>query len=336
MMVPYEEPRERRRPRQQNRAPRPNSPGPASAALVVYNPQQRQVAPARQPRQEFTFKGPLHMRPARGHRSGGFRDRSVLHTQRLSQKAGSQIDKEGWQREEHSAAPERNIVATATQAPPHNKGGDLFDLATGTVRQPEGGVRRLISGLVDAVNYLHSRHVVHRDIKAEHIMFARDGDPNSPIKIIDFGVATLHKPGDPPLNAFAGSLRSVAPEVIKRSYDNQCDMWSVGIVTFFLLTQQMPFNGGTNQEIFQKICSGRFFFPRWTEQGLSEEAKDFIDDLLVLDPRERMTSREALAHPWIRGQRSEIAPPQQRGRTKSRSLKQIPRPQMPQQIKQIP
>ena len=133
-------------------------------------------------------------------------------------------------------------------------------------------------------------------------MFAREGDPNSPIKIIDFGVATLHKPGDPPLNAFAGSMRTVAPEVIKRSYDNQCDMWSVGVVTFFLLTQQMPFNGGTNQEIFQKICSGQFFFPRWTEQGLSEEAKDFIDDLLVLDPRERMTSREALAHPWIRGQ----------------------------------
>lgn len=160
-------------------------------------------------------------------------------------------------------------------------------------------------------------------------MFAREGDPNSPIKIIDFGVATLHKPGDPPLNAFAGSMRTVAPEVIKRSYDNQCDMWSVGVVTFFLLTQQMPFNGGTNQEIFQKICSGQFFFPRWTEQGLSEEAKDFIDDLLVLDPRERMTSREALAHPWIRGQR-----------TKSRSwkqhmpqqMKQISRPRMPQQM----
>ena len=166
-------------------------------------------------------------------------------------------------------------------------------------------------------------------------MFAKEGDPNSPIKIIDFGVATLHRPGDPPLSAFAGSLRSVAPEVIKRSYDKQCDMWSVGIVTFFLLTQQMPFNGDTNQEIFQKICSGQFFFPRWTEQGLSEEAKDFIDDLLVLDPRERMTSREALAHPWIRGQRSrelQAAPPQQRGRTKSRLLKQIPRPQMPQQI----
>jgi len=63
MMVPYEEPRERRRPRQQqNRAPRPNSYGPGPAALVVYNPQQRQVAPARQPHQEYASKGPLHLR----------------------------------------------------------------------------------------------------------------------------------------------------------------------------------------------------------------------------------------------------------------------------------
>ena len=132
-------------------------------------------------------------------------------------------------------------------------------------------------------------------------MFTTSDLNTATIKIIDFGVATIHDHRtDPPLTAFAGSIRSVAPEVIQRSYNRQCDLWSVGIITYFLLTQQMPFNGLTNQEILSKIVNGRFYYPTWCATGLSEEVKDFIDRLIVVNPRERLSARQALSHVWIR------------------------------------
>lgn len=135
--------------------------------------------------------------------------------------------------------------------------------------------------------------------QAEHVMLAED-DINSQVKIIDFGLAAIHRWNDPPMTAFAGSAFTVAPEVIKRSYGKECDLWSVGIITYFLLTSRMPFNAKSDKEIFQKIINGEYRYPAWTKTGLSEEAKDFIDRLIVVDPRRRMTAKQALNHIWIR------------------------------------
>ena len=132
-------------------------------------------------------------------------------------------------------------------------------------------------------------------------MMLSSDDINSPIKIIDFGLATTHnqEAGDAPMTAFAGSPFTVAPEVIKRRYGRECDLWSVGVVTYFLLTNLMPFNAESNEEIFKKIQSGRYRYPSRLEAGISEEAKDFISRLLVVNPKERMTAKQALSHPWI-------------------------------------
>jgi calcium-dependent protein kinase len=157
--------------------------------------------------------------------------------------------------------------------------------------------------------------------KAEHIIFSGN-DFNSAIKIIDFGVSKIHKPGDAPLTAFAGSVRSVAPEVVKRNYGRECDLWSTGVITFFLLTQQMPFNGVTSDDIFAKIVAGRFYYPQWALAGLTEEAKDFINRLIVVDSRKRMTAEQGLTHTWIRGKKNrQPAPsrPSTRARMRSRS-----------------
>ena len=87
-------------------------------------------------------------------------------------------------------------------------------------------------------------------------MLSNDDANSSPLKIIDFGLATMHDPrSDPPMTVreFAGSAFMVAPEVMKRSYGKECDLWSVGVIAYFLLTQKMPFNAKSDKEIFQKI-----------------------------------------------------------------------------------
>jgi serine/threonine protein kinase len=180
------------------------------------------------------------------------------------------------------------------------RGGDLFDkIVEKGVKLSESRACEIIGCLLDAIAYLHDRDIVHRDLKAEHIMLSRD-DINSPVKIIDFGLAIIHNSSDPPMTAFAGSAFTVAPEVVKRSYGKECDLWSVGVISYFLLTQRMPFNAKSDQEIFQKIVAGNFGYPAWTETGLSEAAKDFIDRLLVTNPKRRLTAKQALSHLWIR------------------------------------
>lgn len=155
------------------------------------------------------------------------------------------------------------------------------------------------------------------------------GDVNSPIKIIDFGVATVHKPTDAPMTAFAGSVRSVAPEVVNRRYGRECDLWSCGIITYFLLMRQMPFDSPTSDpnEIFDKIRGGRFAYPRRAAESVSEEAKDFIDRLLVVDPRKRMTAKQALFHPWISNQTAKKERPQRPSRTRA-TVPAVSRPEV--------
>jgi len=180
------------------------------------------------------------------------------------------------------------------------KGGDLFDrVVEGNTKLGEARASEILYSLLDALAYLHERNIVHRDLKAEHIMLSKD-DINSEIKIIDFGLAIIHSQDVPKMKAFAGSAFTVAPEVIKRSYDKQCDLWSVGVITYFLLTARMPFNAKNDKEIFQKIIAGDYSYPAWTEKGLSYVAKDFIDSLLVVDPRKRLTAKQALSHVFIR------------------------------------
>lgn len=126
-------------------------------------------------------------------------------------------------------------------------------------------------------------------------MMLSHNDINSSIKIIDFGLATIHGPNDPPLTALAGSALTLAPEVIKRSYGKECDLWSVGVIYYFLLTSCMPFNAKTDEEIFAKIVEGKYSYPEWARWGLTEKAKDLVGRLLMVDPKRRLNAKQALS-----------------------------------------
>ena len=186
-------------------------------------------------------------------------------------------------------------------------GGDLFDRDVSEnprqLRSHAEAVKyetrtaHVMRSILHVLKYLHSKFIVHRDIKPEHFLLTTDKRENQKIKLIDFGLARKHKPGTAPMKTFTGSPSFVAPEVIARKYDNMCDMFSVGVTAYFLLTGMLPFDGPTDQETFDLISVGKFKFP--SSLFLSDDAKDFITKLLVVDPKKRLSAGKALNHPWL-------------------------------------
>jgi serine/threonine protein kinase len=192
-------------------------------------------------------------------------------------------------------------------------GGELYDsivqhatanslncntISRGTCCFPEVKAARLIYQLLDAVAYMHSQNIVHRDLKPENILL-QTTDVDSPIKIIDFGMAREHNMDDPPMTRCLGTPYYIAPEVLRKNYDRSCDLWSVGIITYILLCGYPPFNGDDNKTIHAAILKEKYRFPVREWKGTSKEARDFIRRLLQVDTRKRMTAEEALCHPWI-------------------------------------
>lgn len=182
-------------------------------------------------------------------------------------------------------------------------GGELFEKIIGNTTSSgclsEQKASSIIKSLLEAVAYLHDNDVVHRDIKPENIIFeAEQGDT---IKLIDFGLSRRHEKGDAPMSNPVGTAYYMSPELLKGKYDRSCDIWSIGIVAYILLCGYPPFNGDTDQEIFESIKRGHFVFPAQAWSNKSDLAKDFIKCLLRRHPRKRFTASEAMIHPWISG-----------------------------------
>jgi len=159
-----------------------------------------------------------------------------------------------------------------------------------------------IHSLLSAVSYLHANNIVHRDIKPENILFVDKDDDSSTIKLIDFGLSIRHDPETcPPLSNTVGTSYYMAPELLDGSYDKACDLWSVGVVAYIMLSGRPPFNGKSNKaiEIAKAILTGRYDMksPLW--EGISDDAKDFISCLLIMDPKERWTADMAMKHHWL-------------------------------------
>ncbi len=187
----------------------------------------------------------------------------------------------------------------------HCSGGDLYS------RDPytEEEAARIISSILSAVSYLHANNVAHRDLKYENILFVNDS-PKAEIKLIDFGLSKVYGvngtgPGfegqgsSHVLTEGVGTIYTMAPEVLKGSYTKQADVWSVGVIAYMLLSSQMPFYGRKRQHIVEQILGGRYDFRGRRWRKIAEPAKDFVRDLLVVDPDERLDAERASSCVWL-------------------------------------
>jgi len=174
------------------------------------------------------------------------------------------------------------------------EGGELFDRVVSRGSLPEAEAADIARQVLSAVAYMHSKGVVHRDLKLENLMLEQVGSRR--VRLIDFGLSTRWD-GETALSQTCGSLQYVAPEVLRRSYGAKADLWSLGVVLYVLLVGR-PLHRGPEHVIPKRVRDGKLSFaPQFHK--LSEGARDLIQALLRQNPAERPSALEALAHPWL-------------------------------------
>ncbi|KAG8068371.1 hypothetical protein GUJ93_ZPchr0005g15492 [Zizania palustris] len=139
--------------------------------------------------------------------------------------------------------------------------------------------------------------VIHRDLKPENFLFANKKE-NSPLKAIDFGLSIFFKPGEK-YSEIVGSPYYMAPEVLKRNYGPEIDIWSAGVILYILLCGVPPFWAETEQGVAQAILRGNIDFKREPWPNVSDNAKDLVRQMLQPDPKLRLTAKQVLEHPWL-------------------------------------
>jgi calcium-dependent protein kinase len=154
--------------------------------------------------------------------------------------------------------------------------------------------------IFSAVNYCHKMHIVHRDLKPENILIVskdREGLPT--IKICDFGTSKMFEKGAVQ-RKLVGSSYYIAPEVLKKHYNEKCDVWSCGVIMYILLSARPPFGGEDDNEIMERVSSGKYDLESPPFNKLSKNSIDLIKRLLTMDPEQRISAEQALNHPWFK------------------------------------
>ncbi|KAM9294031.1 death-associated protein kinase 2-like [Gastrophryne carolinensis] len=180
------------------------------------------------------------------------------------------------------------------------RGGELFDFIAEKEALSEEDAIEFLEQILKGAAYMHARHIAHFDLKPENIMLLEKDVPHPKIKIIDFGLAQKIEDGAV-FKSLCGTPQYIAPEVINyEPLGPPTDMWSVGVITYILLSGLSPFQGETDAETLTNVVNGNYEFDDRIFKDTSEMAKDFIRQLLLKDPRDRMTAVECLIHPWIK------------------------------------
>uniref|UniRef100_A0A3Q4I051 Myosin light chain kinase family, member 4b n=1 Tax=Neolamprologus brichardi TaxID=32507 RepID=A0A3Q4I051_NEOBR len=178
------------------------------------------------------------------------------------------------------------------------EGGELFDrIIDENYNLTELDTVLFIRQICEGLQYMHKMYILHLDLKPENILCVSRA--TNKIKIIDFGLARRYKPREK-LKVNFGTPEFLAPEVINYEFVSfPTDMWSLGVITYMLLSGLSPFLGDDDNETLNNILACEWNFEEEEFKDVSDEAKDFITRLLVKSKSWRMSATESLKHPWL-------------------------------------
>ncbi|KAM7272777.1 hypothetical protein ACFE04_027440 [Oxalis oulophora] len=177
-------------------------------------------------------------------------------------------------------------------------GGELFDRIIAKGHYTERAAASLLRTIVQIVHTCHSMGVIHRDLKPENFLLLSK-DETAPLKATDFGLSVFYKPGDV-FKDIVGSAYYIAPEVLKRRYGPEADIWSIGVMLYILLSGVPPFWAESENGIFNAILKSHVDFASDPWPSISPQAKDLVKKMLNADPKQRLTAFQVLNHPWIK------------------------------------
>jgi calcium-dependent protein kinase len=183
------------------------------------------------------------------------------------------------------------------------EGEPLFDyLIRHSPTITEKMVAEIMHQILSAIYFMHLNGIVHRDIKSENIIFNGKN-----ITVIDFGTSKIMT-SESRLREAKGTAFYMAPEVIKGSYNEKCDIWSCGIVFYILLTGRPPFQVANKTNVFNQILNLDFELPLNKITGVSKEALNLLHSMLEEKPENRVRAEDALSHPFFDKRSNENSP----------------------------
>ena len=195
------------------------------------------------------------------------------------------------------------------------QGGELFDFIALGGRFPEPVTRLYAKQLCQALDFMHSAGVCHRDLKPENLML----DANYSLKVADFGFAapTAGRDGKSgKLHTQLGTASYMAPEIhLGKAYDGaSVDVLATGIILFVMMTQRPPFSQASPDDPHYRLLIGKRADLFWAaheeaegEDIYSKEFKSLFEGMLAFNPKERLTIKQCLAHPWFSGETKTLA-----------------------------
>ena len=157
----------------------------------------------------------------------------------------------------------------------------------------------IMNQIASGIKYLHQYGIVHRDLKPDNIMITQQNEYGV-LKIMDFGLSKIVSPNERMVDGY-GTLSYVAPEVLLRTpYNKEVDIWSMGVILFYMLSGRLPFRGKQEQEVAEKIVYDPLVFDEDDWDTRSQKVQDLISRCLEKKKEDRITIEEFINHPWFK------------------------------------